>query len=154
MSQISSVTQNHLASRYFPVPSQAEQVTPQDSEVAVAVAGEEQDVGDTARPAEAKGPVAATGNEKKSQQSESAKSIKAQIEQMQKQLAELREHLQSVQSEQRNEREKAAMVAAMETQMAMLQSSIMVATMKLAEAMANEGTELLDSTGGYLPPAR
>lgn len=152
MSQVSSIAQNHSTPRYTSVPPQSEQVAPQGAEDAVA--GEGHDIGDTAQRSEVKGPAAAAGNEKKSQLSESAESIKAQIEQMQQQLAELREHLQSVQSEQRNEREKAAMVAAMETQLAMLQSSIMVATMKLAEAMANEGSEILDSTGGYLPPAK
>lgn len=152
MSQISSITQTPSTPRYTAIPPQSEQVAAQTA--ANDADGQGPGVEDTDRPSEVKRTVAGASGEKKSAQSESAESIKGQIEQMQKQLAELREHLQAVQSEQRNEREKAAMVAAMETQMAMLQSSIMVATMKLAEAMANEGSEILDSTGGYLPPAK
>ncbi|MEN7530362.1 hypothetical protein [Cupriavidus sp. DL-D2] len=152
MSQIGSITQIHSTPRYTSVPPQSEPVTAQTA--ANDADGQAPGVEDTERPPEVKGTEAGASGEKKSAQSETADSIKAQIEQMQKQLAELREHLQAVQSEQRDEREKAAMVASMETQMAMLQSSIMVATMKLAEAMANEGSDILDRTGGYLPPAR
>lgn len=152
MSQISSITQTQSTPRYTAVPPQSEQAPAQTA--ANDADGQEPGVEGTDRPSEIRGEAAGASGEKKSAQSETAQSIKTQIEQMQKQLAELREHLQSVQSEQRNEREKAAMVAAMETQMAMLQSSIMVATMKLAEAMANEGSDILDSTGGNLPPAR
>ncbi|CAG9172715.1 hypothetical protein [Cupriavidus pampae] len=87
----------------------------------------------------------------KSKTSESVKALKEQIERMQKQLTELREHLQAVQSEHTDEREKAMLTGALETQLAMLQSAVMVATMKLAEAIANESGKILDSTGGKLP---
>lgn len=152
MSQISSITQTPSTPRYTATHPQSEQVPAQTAANDADVQGN--GVENTDRPSDAGGVVAGASGEKQSAQSETAESIKAQIEQLQKQLAELREHLQSIQSEQRNESEKAAMVAAMETQMAMLQSSIMVATMKLAEAMANEGSEILDSAGGNLPPAR
>lgn len=152
MSQISSITPTLYTPRYTEIPPQSGEVAAQTA--ANDADGQEDGVESTGTPSEVNGTVDGASGEKKSAQAESSKSIKDQIEQMQKQLAELQEHLQSVQSEQRNESEKAAMVAAMETQMAMLQSSIMVATMKLAEAIANEASEILDSTGGYLPPAR
>lgn len=110
--------------------------------------------GDAQNNASPNAAAASTGDATENKQSESAKSIREQIERMQKQLAELMQQLQSVRAAHTDEGSKSAMLGALETQVAMLQSSIMVATMKLSEAIANEGGKILDSTGGNLPPAR
>lgn len=110
--------------------------------------------GDARNEPSADKPAASAGDATKNKQAESAKAIREQIERMQQQLAELMAHLQAVRAGHTDERQKSAMLGALETQIAMLQSSIMVATMKLAEAIANEGGKILDSTGGNPPASR
>ena len=57
---------------------------------------------------------------------------------MEKQLAQALEELRDVQSATMDEKQKAALTAALQVKVAVLNSSLMSMMMKLAEAIANE----------------
>ncbi len=69
---------------------------------------------------------------------ESLESLREQIAQLEKQLAQALEELRDVQSATMDEKQKAALTAALQVKVAVLNSSLMSMMMKLAEAIANE----------------
>jgi len=86
-----------------------------------------------------------TSDVQQSQDSDPAKnggdtleSLREQIAQLEKQLAEALEQLRDVQTATMDEKQKAALSAALQVKVAVLNSSLMSMMMKLAEAIANE----------------
>lgn len=69
---------------------------------------------------------------------DSLESLREQIAQLEKQLAEALEQLRDVQTATMDEKQKAALSAALQVKVAVLNSSLMSMMMKLAEAIANE----------------
>ncbi len=89
--------------------------------------------------------AADTSDVQQSQDSDPAKnggdtleSLREQIAQLEKQLAEALEQLRDVQTATMDEKQKAALSAALQVKVAVLNSSLMSMMMKLAEAIANE----------------
>jgi len=76
---------------------------------------------------------------------ESLESLREQIAQLEKQLAQALEELRDVQSATMDEKQKAALTAALQVKVAVLNSSLMSMMMKLAEAIANENGKNFES---------
>ncbi|WP_312995148.1 hypothetical protein [Achromobacter animicus] len=76
---------------------------------------------------------------------ESLESLREQIAQLEKQLAQALEELRDVQSATMDEKQKAALTAALQVRVAVLNSSLMSMMMKLAEAIANENGKNFES---------
>jgi predicted RNase H-like nuclease (RuvC/YqgF family) len=83
---------------------------------------------------------------------ESVAKLQEQIARLQKQLAQAREQLSSIQTSNIDEKQKGTLAAALQVQIAMLNTTLMALMMKLADAIANENGKILDETGGRLPP--
>jgi molecular chaperone GrpE (heat shock protein) len=85
---------------------------------------------------------------------ESVAELQKQIEQLQKQLARAQQELAAIRTSNMDDEQKGTLAAALQVQVAMLNTSLMSLMMKLAEAIANENGKILDETGGRLPNAR
>ncbi|ALM86039.1 FlxA-like family protein [Bordetella sp. N] len=87
-----------------------------------------------------------------SKKTETVANLQKQIARLQKQLAQAREQLTAIRGSNMDDEQKGTLAAALQVQIAMLNTTLMSLMMKLADAIANENGKILDETGGRLPP--